>query len=91
MPVSSNSLTRNQQNAVDIIRHRQQGYKHTFSPEDRFAKIVLADLARFCRANVSTFHPDQRMSDVLQGRREVWLRICEHLNLSEQELYEKLK
>jgi hypothetical protein len=47
---------------------------------------VLADLARFCRADESTFNADPRVEGVLQGRREVWLRIAKHLNLTPDEL-----
>lgn len=45
------------------------------------------DLARFCRADQSTFHADARVHAVLEGRREVWLRIQEHLRLSDEELF----
>jgi hypothetical protein len=47
---------------------------------------VLADLAKFCRANESTFHTDHAVSDRLDGRREVWLRISQHLHLSTDDL-----
>lgn len=48
---------------------------------------VLADLAKFCRANESTFHADPRLAAQLDGRREVWLRIQKHLNLTQDELW----
>lgn len=48
---------------------------------------VLADLAKFCRANETCFHTDPRLHAVLEGRREVWLRIQRHLNLSTEQLY----
>ena len=51
------------------------------------AKIVLADLAKFCRAYESCVQPDERMTTLLEGRREVWLRLQEHLQLSEDELW----
>lgn len=88
MTVTSNR-TPNQQAALDIIRHRKQGYKNTFKEDDRFARVVLADLSRFCRANKSTFNTDPRIDALMQGRREVWLRIAEHLNMSETELYDR--
>jgi hypothetical protein len=75
---------------MDIIRHRRQGYLNTFKKDDRFANIVLADLARFCRAGETPYHTDQRMTDILIGRREVWLRIAQHLNMDESELYDLL-
>lgn len=73
----------------DYLRQRAQSYRAAF--EGPGGKIVLADLARFCRATQSTFHPDQRMSDVLVGRNEVWLRIQEHLRLTDDELWELRK
>jgi hypothetical protein len=48
---------------------------------------VLNDLAAFCRANKSTFHEDPRAHAVLEGRREVWLRIQQHLQLDEDALW----
>lgn len=54
------------------------------SPE---GKKVLADLAAFCRAAESTYAPDARLHAVLEGRREVWLRIQNHLQLSPDDLY----
>ncbi len=72
--------------ARDFIAARQQAYLQTFSNDQNlFAKKVLADLARFCRANESAFHPDQRVHAVLEGRREVWLRIRQHLDLTPDE------
>jgi hypothetical protein len=47
---------------------------------------ALIDLAEFCRANESCFHADPRMHAVLEGRREVWLRIQEHLHLTPTQL-----
>ena len=63
---------------------RGQAYHKTFSGV--YGERVLTDLAGFCRANESTFAPDPRAEGILQGRREVWLRISKHLNLSEDEL-----
>lgn len=89
MTTVTSNRTPNEQAALDLIRQRKQGYAHTFKEEDRFARIVLADLARFCRANETTFHQDQRMNDVLTGRRKVFLRIAEHLGMTEGELFDR--
>lgn len=43
--------------------------------------LVLADLAKFCRATEPCWHPDPRTHALLEGRREVWLRIQKHINL----------
>jgi hypothetical protein len=68
----------------DFLVTRAQAYKRTFN--GIYGERVLIDLASFCRANESTFNPDARAEGVLQGRREVWLRISKHLNLTEDEL-----
>lgn len=88
--VNLTARTPNEQAAFDIIRRRRHGYLNTFNKEDRFAREVLADLARFCRAADTTHHPDPTLAATLNGRREVWLRIQNHLNLTEPELYELL-
>lgn len=72
------------QQVRDFLITRGQSYRKTFSGV--YGERVLMDLARFCRADESTFNPDPRMEGILQGRREVWLRIQKHLNLSEDQL-----
>lgn len=67
------------------LLERQHQYKQTFKGPN--ADAVLRDLARFCRANESTFHEDGRAHAVAEGRREVWLRIQSHLGLSPQDLW----
>jgi len=73
--------------ALDFLTSRKQAYQHTF--KGIHGERVLEDLARFCRANDTTFLPDARASALLEGRREVWLRVQQHLNLSPDQL-EKL-
>jgi len=48
--------------------------------------IVLSDLARFCRATTSTWSDDARHHARLEGRREVWLRLTQHMNLTPEQL-----
>jgi len=71
--------------AREFLARRRTAYAKTFNGV--FADEVLADLAKFCRANETTFHPDERVHAVLEGRREVWLRIQQHLNLSDEDLW----
>lgn len=71
--------------AFDWLRRRASAYRRTF--DGPVAEVVLADLAKFCRANTSTFHPDSRAHAVAEGRREVWLRIQTHLQMSDDELW----
>lgn len=68
---------------------RRFAYRRTFAGlPGSSAHLVLKDLARFCRAHESTFHPDARAHAVAEGRREVWLRIQQHLNLTPEQLWE---
>lgn len=69
---------------LDFLRGRSQSYKLTFG--NPVGDRVLADLAKFCRANEPTFHPDPRVHAALEGRREVWLRIQHHLRLNPEQL-----
>ena len=75
--------------ALDKLRSyidgRQRNYKNTFGSHQ--GQAVLRDLARFCRANVTTFHESDRAHCLAEGRREVWLRIQAHMNLSPDELF----
>ncbi len=48
---------------------------------------VMIDLAKFCRANQTCFDADPRLHAVLEGRREVWLRIQNHLRLNGEQLF----
>lgn len=68
-----------------FLAERRTDYIRTF--DTPHGAKVLADLAKFCRAQESTFHPDARVHAVAEGRREVWLRIQQHLNLSEEDLW----
>lgn len=65
---------------------RRHAYRTTFNGP--YADVVLKDLARFCRAHESTFNPDARAHAVAEGRREVWLRLQNHLQLTPDQLWE---
>lgn len=62
-------------------------YKRLFTKDNPEAVQVLEDLARFCRANESCFHADVRIHANLEGRREVFLRIMENLQLTPDEYW----
>jgi hypothetical protein len=74
---------------IDRVRNflitRTQDYRRTFA--GIHGTRVLDDLARFCRAHESTFNTDPRAEGILQGRREVWLRITRHMNMTEAQLW----
>lgn len=73
--------------AEEYITERKKAFRRTFTagPE---AMIVLKTLARFCRAHESTFDPNSTIASRLDGRREVWLFIQQHLQLAEDELWQ---
>lgn len=84
-----NSITKELvEKAKVFLKTRKFAYHQVFHKENVYTKEVLKDLANFCRAHATTFNPDERVHAVLEGRREVFLRIQQHLNLSEDELWE---
>lgn len=72
--------------ARDYLSRRRYAYTKCFGGP--LGEEVLRDLAKFCRAHQSTFHPDARQHAVLEGRREVFIRIQQHLQLTDDELWE---
>lgn len=74
---------------LDTMRDRKVAYSRIFDVETNEAKLVRDDLARFCREFSSSFHPDPRIHALLEGRREVVLRIKDFLELSVEELVAK--
>ncbi|HEV2747619.1 MAG TPA: hypothetical protein VGW34_10015 [Allosphingosinicella sp.] len=65
---------------------RARSYRAVFMPGgviDRDHEVVLADLRDFGCAAKTTFHADPTEAARRQGRREMWLRISQHLNLDE--------
>lgn len=79
------------QKEQDFVISRQICYRQTFNKALPPVAAVLKDLANFCRANRSTFHENPSIQSRLDGRREVWLRIQQHLNMSPDELHALLK
>lgn len=73
--------------AKEFLRNRALAYRRTFVDGDADNAAVLKDLAKFCRALDTTFHPDARIAAQLDGRREVFLRIQQHLKLSADQLW----
>lgn len=76
------------QKAKLFLVGRKQAYQRRLGGVDVDTRIVMQDLAKFCRAHEPTFHPDPRVHALLEGRREVWLRIQQHLELDEQTLWD---
>lgn len=73
---------------TERLRVRKDAYTAIFASPS--GKVIAEDLRQFCRADASCFHADPRMHAVLEGRREVWLRIQQHTNLSIDELWDAL-
>ena len=71
--------------AKQFLFSRQTAYRAVF--QGPMSDVVLADLAKFCRASESTYHPDPRVAAQLDGRREVFLRIFQHLKLNSDDLW----
>jgi hypothetical protein len=76
---------------VEILGSRQRAYQLVFNrPADPAIAAVLQDLAVFCRADETCIIPgDRDRTYVLEGRREVWLRIRHHIDLTTEQLTER--
>lgn len=73
--------------AEEFVAKRKLAYQLTYQDEQPANVEVLQDLARFCRANETCVVPgDEHMTYVLEGRREVWLRIQQNLGLTTEQL-----
>lgn len=68
-----------------FIFRRQGAYLDIFTGPR--ADTVLQDLANFCRAWKTTYTSEDRASYILEGRRQVWLRIQDQLRLTQDELW----
>ncbi len=71
-----------------MLQGKMFAYNRVFDRQSPYTRDVLKDLSWFCRAHSSTFVPDARAHAVLEGRREVWLRIQEYLQMTDEEVYE---
>lgn len=76
--------------AKAFLQDRAAAYRSVFVPGTAPTKVVLADLARFCRAGASTFHENPYVAARLDGRREVWNRLQQHLKLTDEQLWQLL-
>jgi hypothetical protein len=71
---------------IDLITDLKRAFQLAFkSPA---GETVLKELAGYCRAFTTTAHENQHLSFVLEGRRQVYLRIQHYLNLNPEELNE---
>lgn len=69
---------------------RAMHYQRVFLDDDGMPSLsgqkVLADLRKFCRVDRSTFEVDPRAHALLEGRREVALRILTMIGLKGEDL-----
>lgn len=69
---------------------RAMHYQRVFFDDDGTVSLsgrkVLADLRKFCRVDRSTFEADPRAHALLEGRREVALRILTMLGIKGEDI-----
>ena len=74
----------------ELFWNKRKAYRAVFGSKDGMA--VLADLRDFCRADSSCVvvgkdgKIDTHATVLAEGRREVWLRMTETLNLTDEQL-----
>lgn len=72
--------------AILYWRNRKASYQVVFNAPGAGARVLL-DLADFCHAFKTTEAPgDDGLAKIREGRRQVFLRIQHHLNLSPEQL-----
>ncbi len=73
---------------MKFLRGRKRAYQLTFQINQPANVEVLQDLAIFCRATETCGVPgDHDRTWALIGRNEVWQRIQQNLNLTEDQLF----
>jgi hypothetical protein len=70
--------------ALAYVLERKRAYQQACGSET--TARMMDDLSWFCRADRTCFDPDPRKHALAEGRREVWLRIQEHLTLTPEQL-----
>lgn len=70
---------------MDFLRGRKRAYQLAFGTPA--GEAVLADLVAFCRGVDTTYSRDPRDHARYEGRREVLLRIQQHINIPSDKLY----
>lgn len=74
---------------LEVLKNRVQSYRQCFDLQAFENQAVLRDLSLFCRMFTTTEDPEQKEDPkVLEGRRQVFLRIQEHLQFDHYQLYQ---
>jgi hypothetical protein len=77
------------QKYLEVLKNRISSYRTAFDQAQFENRAVLTDLALFCRMFTTTEEPGQKEDPrVLEGRRQVFLRIQEHLQFDHNQLYQ---
>ncbi len=85
--ITVSSLKSMVQNTLALLHDRRLAYRLTFPDQSKPAQEVLADLTKFCHWGSTPFNPDPNVTLVIIGRQQVLLRIKQHLNLSDEQLF----
>jgi len=75
------------QRAFYFLLRRKRAYRRVFGAGDSDTDMVLRDLAKFCRAHEIPATKDPVVLAMFNGRREVWLRVQQHLQLTDDDLW----
>jgi len=68
-----------------LLRRKQTDYRLALGDES--GKVVLADLRTFCNPTRTNFSTDPLEMARMEGRREVFLRIANFMNVDFDEYY----
>ena len=84
-------VEKSDEDIIHALRSRMESYRRVFgsgaTPAD--TRVVMDDLKKFCRGDLSAFDPNDRVHCMLTGRQEVYLRIKDHIMLSLDDLAEQ--
>lgn len=74
-----------------FYHERAIAYGRTFDDKSPYVVTILEDLAKFCCVHQTTYSKDigAREMFILEGRRQVWLRLQEFMKLNADQLLEK--
>lgn len=73
----------------NYLTMRANNYQQVFSRNNPAVEWVLADMAVWARAYSPTWNKDQKIQDLLEGRREFYLRIMEIARLPHDVQFKK--
>lgn len=66
---------------------RMRAYKRKFVKGDPDSDIITADLSEYCGFLDTTYKGDEKKMLIMEGRRQVFLRIFGHTNLDANDVH----